>query len=101
LRSFAQQTAAYVCQRFAISDIVKVLKRFGDDYKLTFHGQVMSGTAHVAWDNIYTNRQAVAHKTGAQMSFGDLKTNYKDSLTVLDALAAALNLKRREIRDLR
>lgn len=101
LKSFAQRMAEYVCQRFSISDIAKVLKRFGDDYKLAFHTQVMSSMAHIAWDNIYTNRQAVAHKTGTQMSFGDLKDNYRDSLLVLDALVAALSLKRREIRDLK
>jgi hypothetical protein len=61
----------------------------------------MTGIAHVAWDNIYTNRQAVAHKTGTQMSFGDLKKDYKDSLVVLDALVVALSLRPREIRDLR
>ena len=79
LKSFAQQTATYVCQRFSIGDIAKVLGRFGVDYKQAFHGQVMSGMAHVAWDNIYTNRQAVAHKTGTQMSLGDLKKDYGDS----------------------
>jgi len=101
LRSFAQQTAQYICQRFSISDIATVLGRFGADYRRTFHGQVMNGIAHVAWDNIYTNRQAVAHKTGTQMSFGDLKRDYKDSLTVLDALVSALTLRPREIKDLR
>ena len=101
LKAFAQQTAQYVCQRFSISDIAKILDRFGSDYRHTFHGQVMTGIAHVAWDNIYTNRQAVAHKTGTQMSFGDLKKDYKDSLVVLDALVVALSLRPREIRDLR
>ena len=89
LKSFAQQTATYVCQRFSIGDIAKVLGRFGVDYKQAFHGQVMSGMAHVAWDNIYTNRQAVAHKTGTQMSLGDLKKDYGDSLVVLVPLCCA------------
>ncbi len=100
LKSFAQQTAEYICQRFSITDIAKILGRFGTDYKQSFHAQVMSGIAHVAWDNIYTNRQAVAHKTGTQMSLGDLKQNYKDSLRVLDALVSTLSLKPREVRDL-
>jgi hypothetical protein len=100
LKSFAQQTAEYICQRFSIGDIGKILARFGSDYRQAFHGQVMSGMAHVAWDNIYTNRQAVAHKTGTQMSFGDLKKDYQNSLMVLDALVSALSLKPREIRDL-
>lgn len=101
LRSFAQQTAEYVCKRFDIGDICKVLQRFGDDYKRSFHASVMNGVAHVAWDNIYTNRQGVAHSAGTQMSFGDLKRNYADSLIVLDALVTALSLRPSEIRDLR
>jgi hypothetical protein len=101
VKSFAQKTAEYVCKRFDIGDIAKILARFGDDYKAQFHGQAMSGTAHVSWDNIYTNRQAVAHKTGAQMSFGDLKRDYHNSLLVLDALVSALTLSPTEISDLK
>src|ERR1022692_2595222 len=41
LKSFAQQTAEYICQRFSISDIAKILARFGADYKQDFHGRVM------------------------------------------------------------
>jgi hypothetical protein len=61
----------------------------------------MSGSSHAAWSNIYTNRQAVAHQAGTQMSLGDLKTNYADSLLVLDALAVALELRPRELRGFR
>jgi hypothetical protein len=98
LKAFAQQMAQYVCKRFDISDIGKVLARFGDDYRKAFNGQAMSGTAHVSWDNIYSNRQSVAHEAGTQMSLGDLKINYADSLAVLDALAVALELRPGELR---
>jgi len=98
---FAQQTADYVTKRFDIGDICKVLKRFGDDYKDSFHGSVMNGVAHIAWDNIYNNRQAVAHEAGTQMSLIDLKSNYADSLLVLEALAVSLELRPREMRDFR
>jgi len=101
LRLFAQQTAQYICKRFSISDIAKILGRFGSDYRQAFHGEVMEGTAHVAWDNIYSNRQAVAHKIGAQMSLGDLKKDYQTSLQVLDALVTALELTAQETRDLK
>jgi hypothetical protein len=99
IKSFAQKTAEYVCKRFDISDIAKILGRFGDDYKTNFHGLAMGGTAHVSWNNIYSNRQAVAHKAGAQMSFGDLKKDYQDSLLVLDALVSALTLDPTETSD--
>ena len=100
LRTFAQKTAIFICKRFDISDIAKILDKFGSDYKQAFHGQTMSGMAHVAWSNIYTNRNAVAHKTGTQMSFGDLKRDYQDSLVILDALVSALSLNTGEIHDL-
>jgi hypothetical protein len=101
VKSFSQKTAEYICKRFDIGDIAKILGRFGDDYRKQFHGQVMSGTAHVSWNNIYTNRQAVAHKAGAQMSFSDLKKDYQDSLLVLDAIVTALTLSPTEISDLK
>lgn len=105
LMSFAQKTAAYIYKRFDISDIKKILERFGNDYKQAFDSQVMGGSPtsiapHVAWNNIYTNRHTVAHMTGTQMSFGDLKNNYRDSLVVLDALVSALDLTQGEIADL-
>jgi hypothetical protein len=52
-------------------------------------------------NNIYSNRQAVAHGSGAQMSFGDLTKNYQESLVVLDELVSALNLRPKEIHDLK
>lgn len=101
LKAFAQKSAKYICQRFSIGDIAKNLGRFGVDYRDLFHEQVVTKTtAHVSWDNIYTNRQAVAHGTPLPMSFGDLKAQYQISLTVLDALAAALSLTSSEISDL-
>ncbi len=99
LRSFAQQSVKHLCRRFSIADICGTLAIFGGDYKKVFHEKVMIGMAHVAWTNIYANRHAVAHNTGTQMSFGDLKKDYNDSLLVLDALVSALNLGSREIVD--
>jgi hypothetical protein len=100
LRAFAQKTATYICKRFDIGDISDILARFGSDYKDAFRGQVVNQTPHVAWDNIYTNRHAVAHKLGTPMSLGDLKRDYAESLKVLDALVAALNLRPKEVRGL-
>jgi hypothetical protein len=97
LRAFAQKTAEYVCKRFDIGDIKQILGRFGDDYKDAFQGLVVNQRPHVAWDNIYANRQAVAHKAGTPMSLDDLKRDYGDSLKVLDALADALSLRPREL----
>lgn len=72
----------------------------GADYKDEFDRIVKNTPAHVAWDNIYNNRQAVAHGAGVQMSFADLRKNYQESLAVLDALAGVLGLRPRETHDL-
>jgi hypothetical protein len=101
VKSFMKRGAKDATRQFNISDLAGMLRRFGDDYKKTFHDAILNTPAHAAWDNIYNNRQAVAHGSGAQMSFGDLTTNYTESLVVLDALITALCLKPHEIRGLK
>jgi hypothetical protein len=100
VKSFARRGAREVCRCFNISDIKGILGRFGEDYKKSFHDRVVEKPPHVAWDNIYNNRQAVAHGSGAQMSFSDLKLNYKQSLDVLEAVVSALGLRPSETHDL-
>ena len=101
VKRFVKRSAKEATKYFNIGDLKGILGRFGDDYKVAFHNSVMNTPAHIAWNNIYSNRQAVAHGSGAQMSFGDLTTDYQESLVVLDELVSALNLRPREIRDLR
>ncbi|MFZ0247023.1 HEPN domain-containing protein [Candidatus Binatus sp.] len=100
VRHFAERSAKDVSKNFNIGDLKGVLARFGDDYKQGFHDSVMLTPAHIAWDNIYANRQAVAHGSGAQMTFKELKTAYEDSLGVLDSLMQALELTPLETVDL-
>jgi hypothetical protein len=90
VKQFLERSAREAAKRFNISDIKGTLERFGDDYKTAFHNSIANTAAHVAWDNIYTNRHGVAHGGGAQMSFMDLKRDYADSLLVLDAIVNAL-----------
>lgn len=101
VKQFAARSAKDASKYFGIGDLKGILGRFGDDYKTTFHDLVIGKPSHASWDNIYTNRHAVAHGSGAQMSFGDLKKDYTNSLLVLDALVTALNLRPRETRDLK
>lgn len=101
VRNFTERAAKDACRSFSIGEIKGILGRFGVDYKKVFNDRIVNTPAHVAWDNIYNNRQAVAHGAGAQMSFADLRVNFEQSLDVLDALVAALDLRLREIRDLR
>jgi hypothetical protein len=99
LRSFTKRSARDVTKQFKISDLAGMLNRFSNTYKSTFHAAVQNTAAHVAWDNIYNNRQAVAHGSGAQMSFTDLENDYRNSLLVIDALVAALQLRPYEVKN--
>jgi len=101
VKSFNQRSAKEVARNFNIGDLKGILGRFGNDYKTTFHNLVINKAPHVSWDNIYNNRQAVAHGSGAKMTFGDLKRDYENSLVVLDSLSMALDLKPREVSDLK
>jgi hypothetical protein len=100
IRTFTAGNAKAICKRFSIGEIKGILGRFGDDYKQTFHDQVNDKPPHTAWDNIYSNRQAVAHGSGVQITFSDLKKFYPNSLIVLDAVVLALGLTADEINDL-
>ena len=102
LLSFANWGAEVAAKHFDISDLAGMLKKFGDDYKKTFHDAVNNKDCHRAWDNIYNNRLTVAHGNGmVLMTLGDLKTAYNDSLVVIDELIKALCLRPRDIRGLK
>ncbi len=101
VRHYAEKSTAYFSKRFAISDLGDNLARFGGEYKKVFTDLVHNTPSHSSWDNIYTNRVAVAHNTGVQMTLRDFKTDYAKSVAVLDALVSALELKPPEIADLK
>ena len=100
LTNFAIKHIKLITRKFSIEDLGNALKRFDAAYHKHFNSTVMTNNSHVAWDSINSNRMAVAHGTGIQMSFNDLMKAYQDCLPVLDALASALGLTQDEIKDL-
>lgn len=96
LKRLIEPHLVYVTKRFAVGDLNNLLGRFGQDYQDAFTNQFVNQRPQTAWNNIYTNRQAVAHGAGLQMSFTDLIRDYRESLAVLDAFVAALELRPRE-----
>ena len=62
VKKFVTHSARLVTRYFNVGDIKGILGHFGDDYRQAFHNAVMNTPAHVAWNNIYSNRQAVARK---------------------------------------
>jgi hypothetical protein len=99
IRTFVQKSARTVCRDFNISDIKGHLARFGDDYATGFRG-LIDQQLEIVWNNIYTNRHAVAHGVGTQMSLRELKQHYEKSQDVLEAVALALALRPRELKNL-
>ncbi|MBI3896433.1 MAG: hypothetical protein HY313_10940 [Acidobacteria bacterium] len=99
LKKFATFSAQYFSKRFDITDIGKTLNRFGADYKKVFNNTVVSTNAYKAWESVYSNRKAVAHGAGVQMTFTDLLQAYTDCLLVLDAIVSSLGLTADEIKD--
>lgn len=97
--AFMNQRGAQLITRFGIGEISGSLRWFGDDYKQHFQN-ACDGRTRTAWENIYTNRHLVAHDSGVQMTFGDLRAIYEESLLVLDAIVAALELRPDEVADL-
>ena len=102
LLKFAYWGTEIATKRYRISDISKMLGKFGDDYRNAFIAAVMSDTCHIAWDNICTNRHTIAHEDGAvNMSFTDLKRDYAASLLVIDEIVKALCLRPKDIKGLK
>lgn len=102
VKSFAKSRIPKALSQFNIGDIAGVLGLFGQDYKNEFQSMMDQSNIHcIAWNNLYTNRTAVAHGSGAQMTIAELRKYYTDGSCVLDALASVLGLKPHELRSLR
>lgn len=97
VKAFVQSSAKVVTRDFGIGDIKGHLKRFGEDYAKTFR-DLIDQPLEQAWNNVYTNRHAVAHDTGIQMSLRDLKEHYEKTRAVIDAVVTAPAMKPRELK---
>lgn len=85
-------------KRMAIRDLSECLKQLGDDYRDDFSTRVqVHATAHLSWNNIQTNRHAVAHSTGVGVTLNELDGFFKDSQAVLIAVAEGLGFTATEI----
>ena len=99
IKRFVQKSARKVWRDFKIGDITGNLGHFGEDYGKNFR-DLIDDQLIAVWDNIYTNRHAVAHSAGTQMSLRELKEAYIKSQAVLEAVVLALVLKPRELKNL-
>jgi RiboL-PSP-HEPN len=99
IKRFVQKSARRVWRDFKISDIKGNLEHFGQDYAESFR-QLIDAPLEASWNNVYTNRHAVAHGAGTQMSLRELKETYRKSQDVLEAVVLALALRPRELKNL-
>jgi hypothetical protein len=97
LHSFVKAACNKMARAPSLSKIAGLLGSFGQDYKAAFSTVITNTPAHIAYDNIVTNRHAIAHKTGSLFTFTDLERDYPTSKQVLEAAANALTLTASEI----
>jgi hypothetical protein len=85
--------------RMKISDIAGCLGAFGQDYKNAFDAKVNdpASKAVLAWNNIYTNRNSVAHEEGTSVTLNDLKVFFADSKPIMLGVAEAMAFTPAEI----
>lgn len=101
VKTFVQNASYIICRNFDISDIKgEIIKKFGGDYAKNFR-DLLDDELISAWNNIYINRQAASHAVSPQMSLRDLKEHYQKSLAVFDAIVLALELKPRDLRNMK
>lgn len=92
LSSFIQYATGRIVKTIALSDLTGTLNAFHADCKRNFSDAVLDTEYHIAYDNIETNRQLIAHSSSINMTFDDVVAGYRRSLAVLDAFERALML---------
>jgi hypothetical protein len=85
LREFIGSCVDAVFRSVKSSEIAGLLNRFGPEYKGAFKRKTEEDPVSVTFFNsIVTNRHCVAHSTGSNVSFNDVKEFYEKGHIVLD-----------------
>jgi hypothetical protein len=91
--NFATYASIRLVRSIKIGELAGAAAWFHEDCKAQFHRE-LDDEAHAAWNNIVSNRHAVAHEDDSSvvsnMTFRELKAAYPKALTVLDCLAASI-----------
>ena len=88
--AYVAATSKRVYRGLPITELSKLLGKFGDDYKAVFTKRIQNSDAHTSYDAILSARHEIAHGAGVAMTFADLCSHYEQSVTVLDAFEEAL-----------
>lgn len=91
LSAWGEYTVGRLARKVSIGDLAGLLRAFDESCKEHFSSAVVDTQHHVAYDNIETNRQAVAHSVGTSMTLAELEDAYANACHVLDAFEAALS----------
>lgn len=85
LREFVGSCVDAVFRSVRSSEIAGLLNRFGRDYGEAFKEKTDANPKAVTlYNNIVTNRNTVAHSTGGNMTFAEIKSSYGEGHVVLD-----------------
>lgn len=91
LREFVSSCVDAVFRSVKSSEMAGLLNRFGGDCKEKFNRKSQANPIAVTfYNNIVTNRHGVAHTTGGNTTFPEIKRFYEEGHVVLDYFRDAL-----------
>lgn len=91
VREFLDSCAESAFRGLKISEIARLLKRFGESHKEVFNQRLKQNQrAKTMYDSILINRHEIAHGGGSVVTVGDVKQYYEYGHCVLDYLRDAL-----------
>ena len=89
--SYVRASAPLVYRGLKIGELSKILGYFGESYRALFSEFVEDNqNVKQAYDNILTNRNAVAHRGGVSVTFGDLEADFVASKGLIEELSKIL-----------
>lgn len=91
VREFLDSCAKIAFRGLKISEIAKLLTRFGESHKEAFNQRLeQNQRAKSMYDSILNNRHRIAHGEGSAVTVDDVKQYYEHGHCVLDYLRDAL-----------
>lgn len=98
LAYFLEKNMANIISRVSKSDIVKLIRLFGEELKDEFNNRVEDSTSTL-YGNVIVARHNIGHKDGSQITFPELERGLESAEKILEALHSCLNRRRSENSD--
>jgi hypothetical protein len=90
LTAWGEHSIARLAKKISVSDLSGVLGKFDEGCKQSFQGAVLNTVHHLAYDNLESNRQLVAHASGTGLTLADVEAAFRSATQVLDRFETAV-----------